>query len=396
MVTILLVFAGDYGITQLKTTGNMVDDISHKDKLYKDLLFFEDHFHGVMPLEISIDSKKPKGILRSSTITRIDQLQDTLALYKEFSKPLSIVEVIKFSKQAFFRGDPHYYSIPNSEERNFILGFVPKMNSGKKTIMNSFVDTSLRMTRVSVQMANISTKKIDSIQRDLRPKIDKLFPPKEFDVIMTGSSLVFLKGTNYLVHNLLSSLILAVILIAFLMAGIFSSFKMILISLLPNIFPQLLTAAMMGYTGIPIKPSTIIIFSIALGISVDNTIQFLSRYRQQLIINNMNIKRSVLASLHETGFSMIYSSIVLFFGFGIFIMSSFGGTEALGYLVSFTLLVALMANLLLLPTLLLSLDRRITTKAFTAEPLLEILDEEGDLELDDLEIEQLEAKHEKS
>lgn len=394
-LTILLVFVGIYGVTRLETTGNLVDDISHKDKLYKDLLFFEQHFHGVMPFEISIDARKPKAILKTSTITKLDQLQDTLALYKEFSKPLSIVEVVKFSKQAFFRGDPAYYNLPNSQEKNFILGYVPKMNSGKKTIMNSFVDTSLSITRVSVQMSNISTKKIDSIQLDLKPKIDRIFPPADYDVTLTGASLIFLKGTNYLVNNLVSSLILAVVLIAFLMAGIFSSFKMILISLIPNIFPQLLTAAMMGYTGIPIKPSTIIIFSIALGISVDNTIQFLSRYRQQLIINNMNIKRSVLAALHETGFSMVYSSIVLFFGFGIFIMSSFGGTQALGYLVSFTLLVALIANLFLLPSLLLSLDRKITTRAFTSEPLLEILDEEHDLELDDLEIEILSNEEKK-
>ncbi|NOU48393.1 MAG: MMPL family transporter [Bacteroidales bacterium] len=388
-VTIILIFIGIFGISRLETTGNMVDDISHKETLYKDLMFFEKHFHGVMPFEISIDTKKPKGILRTSTLNKLSQLQDTLALYKEFSKPLSIVEVVKFSKQAFFRGDPSYYSLPNSQEKNFILGYVPQLKSEKKTIMNAFVDTSLQITRVSVQMANISTKKIDSIQTDLKPKIEKLFPHEEFDVLITGSSLIFLKGTNFLVHNLLESLLFAIVLIALLMAGIFSSIKMIVISLIPNIFPQLLTAAMMGFTGIPIKPSTIIIFSIALGISVDNTIQFLSRYRQQLIVNKMNIHRSVLAALHETGFSMIYSSIVLFFGFAIFILSSFGGTEALGYLVSFTLLVALIANLFLLPSLLLSLDRRITTKAFTSEPLLEILDEESDLELDDLEIEKL-------
>ncbi len=387
---VVLVLGGVYGISLLKTTGNMVDDISHRDKLYKDLMFFEKHFKGVMPYEMSIDTKKPNGVLKASTINKLDALQDTLALYKEFSKPLSIVEVVKFSKQAYFRGDSAYYSLPNTQERNFIMEFVPRMKGGKKTIMNSFVDTNLQITRVSVQMANITTLKIDSIQKDLKPKVDKIFPPDQYTVTMTGSSLVFLKGTNYLVNNLVSSLLLAVVLIALLMAGIFSSYKMIIISLIPNLLPQLLTAAMMGYTGITIKPSTIIIFSIALGISVDNTIQFLSRYRQQLLINNMNIRRSVLAALHETGFSMIYSSIVLFFGFAIFIMSSFGGTQALGYLVSFTLLIALMSNLFVLPSLLLSLDKRIVTKAFTSEPFLEILDEEDDLELDQLEIEKAE------
>jgi len=387
IVTFTLVVAGIGGVMLLKTTGNMVDDISEKDKMYKDLLFFEDHFNGVMPFEITVDTKRKKGILRSNTLEKLDQLQDTLARYPQFSKPLSVVEVVKFSKQAFFRGDSSYYSLPDNQERNFILPYVPMMKSNKRTLMNSFVDTSLQITRISVQMANIGTNEIDSIQRGLESKIDKIFPPDQFEVTLTGSSIVFLKGTNYLVNNLIMSLILALIVIAGLMALTFSSFKMIVISLIPNLIPQLLTAAMMGYAGIPIKPSTILIFSIALGISVDNTIHFLSRYRQQLLLNDWRIKESVLAALNETGFSMIYSAAVLFFGFAIFILSSFGGTEALGYLVSFTLLVAMLSNLFVLPSLLLTMDKRIITKAFK-EPLLEILNEEGDIELDDLEIEE--------
>ncbi|MBU1370252.1 MAG: MMPL family transporter [Bacteroidetes bacterium] len=389
-ITIFVVIAGVFGVTMLKTTGNMVDDISKKSALYKDLMFFEQHFNGVMPFEISIDTRKPKGILRASTIQKIDALQDTLASYKELSKPVSMVEVAKFSKQAFFRGNPYYYSLPNNQERNFILSYLPKLSdSGKKSVLSAFVDSSLQKTRISVQMANIGTKEIDSLQKSLEPKIDKLFPPEDFDVRITGSSIVFLKGTNYLVKNLISSLLLALVVIATLMALTFTSFKMVIISLIPNLIPQLLTAAMMGYAGIPIKPSTILIFSIALGISVDNTIHFLSRYRLQLLLNNWKIKESVLAALLETGFSMIYSAVVLFFGFAIFILSSFGGTEALGYLVSFTLITAMLSNLFLLPSLLLTLDKRITTMAFK-EPLLEILDEEDDIEIDDLEIEGLE------
>lgn len=386
-ITITAVVAGIFGVTKLKTTGNMVDDISTKSKLYKDLMFFEKHFKGIMPFEIAIDTRKKKGILRASTMQKIDELQDTLAKYPQLSMPVSMVEVAKFSKQAFFRGNPDYYSLPNNQERNFILSYLPKLDgTSEKSVLNSFVDSSLQQTRVSVQMANIGTTEIDSLQQSLGPKIDQIFPPEDYDVVVTGSSVVFLKGTNYLVKNLISSLLLALLVITILMALTFSSFKMVVISLIPNLIPQLLTAAMMGYAGIPIKPSTILIFSIALGISVDNTIHFLSRYRLQLLMNDWKIKESVLAALQETGFSMIYSAVVLFFGFAIFILSSFGGTEALGYLVSFTLLTAMLSNLFVLPSLLLTLDKRITTKAFK-EPLLEILDEEDDIEIDDLEIE---------
>lgn len=385
-ITAILIVLGAYGVTKLRTTGNVVDDISHKEQMYKDLMFFEEHFNGVMPYEISIDTKRPKGVLRASTLYKIDQLQDTLALYPQFSKPLSVAELVKFSKQAFFRGDPEYYNMPNNQERNFILGYLPEFKGDKRTILNSFVDTALQTTRVSVQLANVSTRQIDSIQQSLQPKIDSIFPVADYTVTTTGTSVVFLKGTNYLVKNLISSLLLALFVIALLMALTFSSFKMIVVSLIPNLIPQLLTAAMMGYAGISIKPTTILIFSIALGISVDNTIHFLSRYRQQLKLNGWKIPEAVLAALHETGFSMIYSAVVLFFGFAIFILSSFGGTEALGYLVSFTLITAMLSNLFVLPSLLMTLDRWSTTRAFK-EPLLEILDEEADIDLDQLKIE---------
>ena len=388
---IIIIAVGIFGITKLKTTGNIVDDIPHDHPLYVDLLFFEDNFNGVMPLEISIDTKKRKGVMKLSTIKKIDKLQKLLKEYPELSKPISIAEVVKFSKQAFFNGNPEMYNLPNNQEKNFIMKYVPKMEGSKKTILNSFVDTNLRTTRISVQMANIGTKDIKRITDELRPRIDSIFPPAKYDVKITGTSVVFLKGTNYLVKNLMTSLLLALIVISLLMALLFTSIRMVGISLIPNLIPQLMTAGMMGYFAISIKPSTILIFSIALGISVDNAIHFLSRYRQQLKLNNWKIKESVILALKETGYSMIYSSVVLFFGFAIFTLSSFGGTKAMGYLVAFTLLIALFSNLFILPSLLLSLDKRITTKSFK-EPLLEIFDEEDDIELNDLEIEGIDTR----
>jgi predicted RND superfamily exporter protein len=343
-------------------TANFVDDIPKKDKLYVDMLFFESNFKGIMPFEISVDTKKAKGVMRLSFIKKIDELQDVIKTYPEFSKPVSIAEVVKFAKQAFYNGNPEYYQLPDNSEMAFMAEYLPKMNSKKKTLLNSFVDTNLQITRISVQMANIGTNEIKRIQQDLKPKIDSIFNPEKYEVKVTGTSVVFLKGTNYLIKNLRESLILAIILIAFIMALLFSSLRMILLSLIPNLIPQLLTAAMMGYFGIPIKPSTILIFSIALGISADNTIQFLSRYRFELRLNKGNIKESVLYALGEAGYSMIYSSVVLCLGFSIFMLSTFGGTQAMGLLISFTLLLGIISNLFLLPSLLLSLEKYITTK----------------------------------
>lgn len=385
-ITVLLVLVGIFGVTRLSTSGSIVDDIPHRDRLYQDLIFLEKHFNGVMPLEISIDTRKKRGVMRADNLARIDRLQHVLAGYPELSRPLSVAEVAKLSRQAFFGGSPEQYSLPDGNERNFILSYLPKKKKSGRTIIDAFADSSLQRARISVQMANVGTSDINRITKSLRPRIDSIFSPDKYDVKITGTSVVFLKGNGYLIHNLLQSLLLALLVISALMALLFSSGRMIAISLIPNLIPQLLTAALMGYAGIAIKPSTILIFSIALGISVDNTIHFLSRYRLQLRLNDWNIRVSVIKALGETGYSMIYSSLVLFFGFSVFILSTFGGTEALGYLISFTLLVALLSNLFLLPSLLLWLDRMATTRRFK-EPLLQILDEEFDDDLDAIEME---------
>jgi len=381
IILFVLVIIGTVGASLLRTSGTIVDDISKRDPIYTDLLFFEKHFKGIMPLEISIDTKKRKGVLQLPNLKRIDRLQDTLATYPELTKPLSIVEVIKSARQAFYQGDSSFYSLPTGSELVFMADYIPDVKSGKRTLIKNFIDTNYQVTRVSVQMANVGTKKIDSIERSLLPKIDSIFSPEKYKVIVTGTSVVFLKGTNFLIRNLWESIALAVVIIAILLAFLFTSWRMILISLVPNLIPQLMTAALMGFTGIPIKPSTILIFSIALGISVDNSIQFLSRYRLQLKHTNHNIPVSVIAALKETGYSMIYSSTVLFFGFGVFILSTFGGTQALGFLVSITLLVGGLLNLFVLPSMLLTLDKWSTTKSFE-EPIIDIY-EEGD-DMDDL------------
>jgi len=377
IITGAIALLGIGGVMQLKTTGRLVDDISEDDKLYKYMIFMQEQVKGILPFEIAIDTKKPRGVMNLATLQKIDRLQDTLATYPEFSRPLSVAEVAKASKQAFYGGNADYYSLPNKREKNFILSYIPGLSAkgDENTILNSFVDSTLQKTRISVQMANIGTSRIQAIKEDLQPKIAAIFSPQHYEVKLTGTTVVYLKGTDYMVHNLIQSLLLALGAIALLMALLFTSWKMVGVSLVPNLLPQLLTAALMGYLAISIKPSTILIFSIALGISVDNAIHFLSRYRMELKHHGWNIRIAVINALRETSYSMVYSSIVLFFGFAIFTLSSFGGTEALGYLVSFTLLIAVLSNLFVLPSLILTLDKWITTRAFK-KPMLEILENE--------------------
>ncbi|MDG1350701.1 MAG: MMPL family transporter [Crocinitomicaceae bacterium] len=207
-----------------------------------------------------------------------------------------------------------------------------------------------------------------------------------FDVTFTGTSVVASEGTKYLVKNLITSLIFAIICIGILMAILFRSWRMVVISMVPNIIPLLFTGGIMGWFGIPLKPSTLLVFSIAFGISVDDTIHYLAKYRQELKNNEWDLKTCVNNATREAGLGMFYTSIVLFSGFSVFMFSQFGGTQALGMLVSITLLVAMLTNLMVLPSLLLSLDRLITTKSFK-EPYFEAYDEEDEVEWNALAVE---------
>ena len=386
ITTIIIVGLGFYGISLITTTGNIVDDLPKHDPIVTDLMFFEENFKGVMPFEIVIDTKKKNGVFtdNAKTLYKIKKLQKTIAEYPQFSKPLSIVEAIQFSYQAYKKGNPKFYILPPATELNKLKEYISKDSTRKD--FASFIDKNNQITRVSFQMADIGTLEMDTLLKEIYPKIDSIFDPKEYKVTVTGTSVAFLKGTNYLIENLITSLALAVLLIATIMSTLFSSVRMILIALIPNIIPLITTAALMGYIGIPIKPSTILIFSIAFGICVDDTIHFLAKYREELKKQKVGIKKPVLLALRETGKSMIYTSTVLVFGFGVFTASSFGGTIALGFLVSFTLLMAILTDLLLLPSLLLSLDKALTTKAFKKEPLFDVFDEEEDIEFDDLEV----------
>lgn len=373
----ILIMASMIGINQMKISGSLIEDMPKDKQFFKDIRFFEEEFNGIMPLEIMVDTKRKKGVMKLATLKRINELEELIEETPELSKPISVVSLVKYSKQAYFNGNPKYYQLPTSQENSFILSYA-KNSSSDVDLLKNFVDSTGQYARITTFMKDIGTDKMERIQENLQNKIDKVFPKERYEVTMTGKALVFQKGTKYLVRNLVISLTLAIILISLFMAYLFRSFRMIIVSLIPNLLPLLVTAGLMGYLGVPIKPSTILVFSIAFGISVDDTIHFLAKYRQELQANHWKIKKSVYAALRETGVSMFYTSIVLFFGFSVFTISSFGGTVALGALVSITLLFAMLSNLLLLPSLLLSLERNIANKEVLRKPTIDIIPSEDD------------------
>jgi len=372
------------GILRMKDESRIVDDLPENNPVLTDLHFFESNFKGVMPLEILVDTRKKGGALTDATLKRIVKLEDTLATYPEFSQALSIADAVKFTKQAFYGGDPEKYALLNSTDKSFILPYLEGAST-KEGMARAFIDSTRQITRVTVQMADVGTTRMDDLLGKLRVQVDSIFDPAKYVVTLTGTCVVFLKGSSYLVDNLITSLFWAIVIIMALMALLFNSFRILVVALIPNMIPLLFTAGLMGFFHIPIKPSTMLVFGIALGIAVDNAIHFLARYRLELKLTGGDLHKSVDLATREVSVGIIYTSVVLLAGFSLFAFSHFGGIRALGVLTTITLLVAMLTNLLVLPSLLLSLNKHIMSKAFQ-EPLLEILDEEEDIELMELKL----------
>ncbi|MBA2611976.1 MAG: MMPL family transporter [Bacteroidetes bacterium] len=361
-----------WGMMSIDMNGYVVDDLPEKDPVYTDLSFFETNFKGVLPFEISIDTKVPNGLFKNNAkaIYKIKLLQKTLEQYSIFSKPLSVVEGIKFSYQAYNDGKPKFYKVPSIGDLKTLSEYSGTLK-GQNNRLQTFMDTAKQITRVSYQVADIGSKKMKALMKELRPRIDSIFDPKEYKVSTTGHSLVFLKNNDYLLSNLLESLLIEILLIAIVGIALFRSVRIIVLSKIPCLIPLVITAGIMGFLDIRFKPSTILIFSIAFGISSDGTIYFLTKYRQELK-KMKSAAEAISAAIHDTGLSMVYTSIILFCGFAIFAASSFGGTVALGVLVSLTLLMSMFTNLILLPAILLSIHTKKTKKEITEAPLIDI------------------------
>jgi predicted RND superfamily exporter protein len=385
VVAVSLLVISIIGIYKMRVSGSIIEDMPKKEAFFQDIIFFEKEFDGVMPLEIMIDTKRKKGVMKLATLKRMEELEKDIDAIPELSKPISVVNLVKYSKQAYYNGNPDYYELPTSQEQSFILSYAKNATKNSKdNLMKSYVDSTGQFARITTFMRDENGDAIPKIEAEIRKEADKIFPPNQYHVSITGKALVFQKGTGYLLDNLLSSLVFAFFLTALLIGFMFRSFKMILVSIIPNLLPLLLTAGIMGFFDIPLKPSTILVFGIAFGLSVDDTVRFLAQYREELKKNNWKIRKSVYATFTDAGLSMFYTSIVLFFGFSVFMLSSFGGTIALGGLISLTLLFGMLSNLMLLPALVLTLNKTLANEQEFIEPMIDII-EPSDEEIDNLE-----------
>ena len=353
--SLIIVSVSIYGLTKIKSVSYLIDDVPSESPLMKDLKFFEKNFSGVMPLEIIVDSKMKKGVQNLNLLKKVNELENFLMDKDYVSSPISLVSFIKASRQAYYNNNSAYYSLPNNRDKNFILRYISdgyQNNASNENISKSFVDSLGQKLRISLNVADLGSFKLDSIVNNVfRPEINKVFKNSKAEVRLTGTTLTFIKGINFLIENLLQSMLLAFFIISVIMSLLFKNFKMVIISLIPNLIPLIFAGGIMGFFGIPLKPSSALVFSIVFGISVDYSIHFLAKFKNELINNSIQI--SITNTIKQTGKSMIFTSFILFFGFIIFAFSNFGGTIVLGVLTSIILFVAMITNLTLLPSIIL-------------------------------------------
>lgn len=364
IITIAITAIAVAGIFRLKSEAFIVDDLPKTDKIYTDLKWFEHNFKGVMPLEIVIDTKKKKGVTSSlKTFERIDEFSSVIAADSNMSRPLSVVEGLKFAKQGFYDNDSASYAAPSEFDMAFLAPILKSKTGGTNKdgfgkLLNGFIDSSKRYTRISVSMKDVGSRRLPVILDTLQREANRIFDTASYSVQFTGTSVTFLEGSNFIIKGLKDSILYAFILIALCMFYLFRSFKILLCSLIPNVIPLVITAGIMGWAGIGLKPSTVLIFSVALGIAIDVTIRFLINYKQELPTYNNDVQPTIVQTIRHTGISIIYTSLVLIAGFIIFCFSGFGGTKGLGWLTSLTLITGTITNLTLLPVLLLTFRKK--------------------------------------
>ena len=357
-VTIGVVAVAIYGLTLMRNESFQVDDLPEQNVIYSDLKYFEKELKGILPMEISIDTKKKKGLLKMKTIRNIEAIEDSLAQFSCLSHGTSFADALKLINRVYYNGNNDFFCLPNNELELMAFQDYLNNNRGQKgagNVMSAMVDTTFSRARIQMRIADVGTIRMMDVTDSIAGIIEQYFPVEKGNVVdITGTSVIFARGSLKLIDNLVQSLVLAIILISLCMMALFSNWRMVIISVIPNFIPLIVTAAIMGFFDIRLKSSTILVFNIAFGISVDNAIHLFTKFRQAIDHNLGDVRKSVIESLRETGVSIIYSALILLCGFLMFCGSQFGGTIALGLLISITLFVAMFTNLLFLPSLLLT------------------------------------------
>lgn len=344
--TLLFTLVLGSGMLILKVNGKVFDELGPSTQPIKDAEFISQNLTPPFPMEFVINTGSENEIMEPEFLQKVEELTRHLEQYPEVDRVISINTLLKEVHQAM--APEQYKDQPLPQDEQLIAQYILLLEFNESDILPRFSDFSYQRIRIATNVYDVGSYQINKLQESLQSYLEENFPDSE--VTLTGSTILSADLNGKIVNSLFKSILLAFALISIIMAVLFRNVRMVLISLIPNILPLLMVAGFMGFTGIDIKASTAVIFTIAFGIAVDDSIHYLARVRVE-----MKRGRSLSKALHyttvKTGKAIIVTSVILMVGFGSLLTSVFISTVYMGLLVGLTVLTALLCDLFLLPSL---------------------------------------------
>jgi uncharacterized protein len=338
------------GISLIQVNNFLLEDLRKDNPFRIEFDYFEKEYAGVRPFELSVDLKdSSSSIFEPEVLRKLDKLDGFL--HEEYGAGfiISPLNFVKSLNKASHNGNPEYYVLPESNRE--IRKLTKDLERGKRmSALSSFMTPELNECRFAGKIGDWGKQEIEKKNLALAAFWDQEMGHETMSFHLTGTATLIDLNNEYLSTTMIYGLLIAFLIVALIVGVMYKDWKMIIIALIPNLLPLMMIAALMGYTGINLKVSTSIIFTIAFGIAVDDTIHFVGRLRLELSKGRSRqyaLKRSFIG----TGKAIIITSLILIAGFLTLIMSTFKGTFYTGALLSLTLLFAVIVDLLLLPVL---------------------------------------------
>ncbi|WP_089317584.1 efflux RND transporter permease subunit [Pontibacter ummariensis] len=339
------------GIWQIKVDTTMLEDLGDEDPIVQDFRYFEQNFSGVRPFELHLLAGEGHTLYDQEVLQEVAELE--AYLYSEYglhfiSSPATIVKTLNKAQNG---GMQEYYRIP--ERKQELLKVKQRLQAFRnRSELRGVVTPDAREGRLTGKMKDIGSAQASVLNDSLRHFISQNINPAYLKTRLTGSALLLDKNNEYVTTNMMQGLLIAFGVIALIVGLIFRSLRMVLISLIPNIIPLLMIGGLMGFMGVNLTVSISIIFTIAFGIAVDDTIHFLSKLKLELV-KGKSLPHALKGTFLSAGKAIIITTCILVAGFLTLVLSTFDATFYVGLYVSLTLLFAVVADLVLLPVLIL-------------------------------------------
>lgn len=353
-----ITFIGLYGLSILKVDNVILEDLKDDHVLKQEFQYFEQHYAGARPFEMAVVLNENTEVFNEATLTALDEIDNFLLNEYGVGSLMSFPILIKSANKSLNGGSDDYYSIPSGSRLRMVKKALN--NAEIKEVSSLFFNPEKKILRVSGKVGDIGRKHYESLNERLDNFIEEKKYSKLFTVKVTGTAHLIDLNNKYLVENMVLDLMLSVMAIGLIMSIIYKSWKMFFLTVIPNVIPLILVGGIMGFAGIPIKVSTSIIFNIAFGIAVDDTIHFLARVRT-LLAEGYNVQYAVKRTFLTTGKAMIITTLILCGGFMTLIFSNFLGTFYIGLLITTTLIIGVITELIFAPLVILFFFKKKTT-----------------------------------